>query len=90
MIAQRSCWATADDSCNSPGPNEHRICTCGQDLCNCYDSAGDEDESDGCRMPEQARLQNEGAATTKNNNSLRFLLLAMPVLVAAVTVSRID
>ncbi len=80
-ISVRSCWATGEDSCNDPGPNEHRICTCSEDLCNCYEEAGDEGESQGCRMPPTARLQQSAAVQRAGSGGcMAKVLVALSVL----------
>ncbi len=79
-ISVRSCWATGEDSCNDPGPNQHRICTCSEDLCNCYAEAGDEGESQGCRMPPTARLQQSAAVPLAGGGGCLAKVLALSIL----------
>ena len=57
MIEQRACWSLDKAECQKQVKGQQRVCTCLQDLCNCFDESGNTTLNKVCPKPATSQLK---------------------------------
>lgn len=75
VIEQRACWSLDKAECQRQVKGQQRVCTCLNDLCNCFDESGNTTLNKVCPKPQTSQLK-----SSSEQRALSPLLSAFMIL----------